>query len=205
MVFSRKPRFEYLNVANCHFTEADIKEYAFDDDQNDFLIAEDKKVQQLGAGGKTSVRQSGSISEVPEPGWVLKEDEDLTESGEEEDSQEEEEFEEKRPEEKNHTFEPTIETEDELLPEDPTDLDVNNTYFAYINMSDSDLLDPPTSIPPSHPLINNLQALSPKRKSLKLNPESLREAAELSSTFRAHIHTNQLHGNEQSIRQYDKQ
>ena len=42
-------------------------------------------------------------------------------------------------------------------------------------------------------------------QSLKLNPESPREAAESSSTFRAHIHANQLHANEQSIHQYGKQ
>ena len=35
----------------------------------------------------------------------------------------------------------------------------------------------------SHPLDNNLQALSPQMQSLKLNPESLREAAESSNTF----------------------
>ena len=31
-VFDRKPRFERLDVANRHFTEADIEEYSFDDD-----------------------------------------------------------------------------------------------------------------------------------------------------------------------------
>ncbi len=54
-VFDRKARFERLDVANRHFTEADIEEYVFDDDQNDFLIAEDKERQQLGADGETSV------------------------------------------------------------------------------------------------------------------------------------------------------
>lgn len=42
-------------------------------------------------------------------------------------------------------------------------------------------------------------------QSLKLNPESLREAVEPSSTFWAHIYANQLSANESSIRQYDKQ
>ena len=55
VMFHCKPRFKRLDVANCHFTEADIEEYVFDDDQNDFLIAEDKERQQLGADGKTSV------------------------------------------------------------------------------------------------------------------------------------------------------
>ncbi len=52
---------------------------------------------------------------------------------------------------------------------------------------------------------NNLQALSPKTQSLKLNPESLREATESSSIFQAHIHANQLYANERSICQYGKQ
>ena len=185
-----KPRFERLDVANRHFTEADIEEYVFDDDQDNLLITEDKEGQQLGADGETSVRQSGGISEAPEPGWVLEEDEDSTESEEEEESQEEEESEEEWSEEKrsekegseeeNHTFEATIETEDELFPEDPIDLDVINTYFARINTpdsdeneSDNDLLDLPPSKPPSHLLNNNLQTLSPKMQSLKLNLESL--------------------------------
>ena len=218
-MFNRKPCFQRLFVANCHFTEADIEEYVFDDDQDDFLIAEDKEGQQLGASAEMSVRQSGSISEAPEPGRVLEKDEDSTESEEEEDGQEEEESEEKkskekeseeeRPEEENHTFEPAIETEDELLPEDPTDLDTINTYFARINTQDSeeneshnDSSDPPPSTPPSHPLNNNLRALSPRMQSPKLNPESFREAAKSFSTFRAHIHSNQLHTNERSIRQY---
>ncbi len=42
-VFNRKSRFQPLDVANRHFTEADIEEYFFDDDQHDFLIAEDKE------------------------------------------------------------------------------------------------------------------------------------------------------------------
>ena len=142
------------------------------------MIAKNKERQKLGAGGETSVRQSGGISEAPEPGQVLEEDEDLTENEEEEDSQEEDESEEKECEEKgseeegfeeeNHTFEPTMETEDELLPEDPTDLDVINTYFARINTpdsdeneSDNDLLDLLSFTPLSHPLNNNLKALSP--------------------------------------------
>ncbi len=169
-----------------------------------------------------SIRQSGDISEAQEPGRVQEEDEDSTESGEEEDSQEEKKSEKEESEEEgseeegfeeeNHTFEPIIETEDELLPEDPTDLDAINTYFKRINTPDSDeneshndLSDPPPSTSPSHLLINNLQALSPQMQSLKLNPESLREAAESFSTFRAHIHANQLHANERSIRQYGKQ
>lgn len=128
------------------------------------------------------------------------------ESEEDETSQEEEES-----EEEDHSFEPTIETEDELFPEDPTDLGAINAYFARINMpdsdgnkSDNDLSNPPPSTPRPHPLDNNLQALSSQMQSLKLNPESLREAAESSSTFRAHIHANQLHANERSIRQYGK-
>ena len=181
------------------------------------MIAEDKEGQQLGAGVETSVRQSGGTSEAPERGRVLEEDEDSTESEEEEVSQEEEEFEEERSEEEgseeeNHTFEPTIETENELLPEGPTNLDAINTYFARINTpdsdgneSDNDLSDLPPSTPPSHPLNNNLQALLPQMQSQKLNPESLREAAESSSTFRAYIHANQLQANERSIRQYGKQ
>ncbi len=55
MVFNCKPRFERLDVANRHFTEADIEEYVFDDDQDYFLIAEDKDWQRLGAGDETSV------------------------------------------------------------------------------------------------------------------------------------------------------
>ncbi len=82
-------------------------------------------------------------------------------------------------EEENHTLKPKIKIEDELLPEDPTDLDAINTYFARINTpdsdeneSDNDLLDPPPSIPLSHLLNNNLQVLSPRMQSLMLNPES---------------------------------
>lgn len=165
MVFNRKPRFERFDVANRHFTEADIEEFVFDDDQDDLLIAEDKEGQQSGACGEPLVRQSGGIFEAPEPGRVLEEEENSTESEEEEDSQEEEESEEEGSEEEgseeegseeeNHIFEPTIETEDELLPEDPTDLDAINTYFARINTpdsdgneSDNDLSDPPPSTPP---------------------------------------------------------
>ena len=55
VVFNRKPRFECLNVANRYFTKADIEEYVFDDDQDDFLIAEDKEGQQSGACGEPSV------------------------------------------------------------------------------------------------------------------------------------------------------
>lgn len=80
-----------------------------------------------------------------------------------------------------------------------------NTPDSDGNKSDNDLSEPPPSTPPSHPLDNNLQALSPQMQSLRLNPESLREAAESSSTFRAHIHANQLHANEGSIRQHGKQ
>ncbi len=43
VVFNRKPRFERLNVANCHFTGTDIDKYVFDNDQDDFSIAEDKE------------------------------------------------------------------------------------------------------------------------------------------------------------------
>ena len=118
------------------------------------------------------------------------EEEGSEEEGSEEEGSEEEGSEEEGSEEENHTFEPTIKTEDELLPEDPTDLDAVNTYFARINMpdldenkSDNDLSDPSPSTSPSHPLDNNLQALSPQMQSLNLNPESLREAAESSSTF----------------------
>ena len=111
------------------------------------MIAKDKKGQQSGASSEPSVRQSGGIFEAPEPGRVLEEEEeDSMESEEEEDSQEEEESEEEGSEEEgseeegfeeeNHTFEPTIETEDELLPEDPTDLDAINIYFARINTPD---------------------------------------------------------------------
>ena len=64
---------ERLDFANCHFTKADIEEYVFD---YDFLIAEDKEGKQLGVGGETLVRQSGSIFEAPRPGQVLEEDED---------------------------------------------------------------------------------------------------------------------------------
>ncbi len=148
VVFNRKPRFECLDFANRHFTKADIEEYVFDDNQDDFLITEDKEEQQLGAGSEMSVRKSGGISEALEPGRVLEEDENSTESEEKEDCQEEEECEEEgseekgseeeRSEEENHTFELTIETEDELLPEDSTDLDAINTYFAHINTPDSD-------------------------------------------------------------------
>lgn len=42
-------------------------------------------------------------------------------------------------------------------------------------------------------------------QSLKLNPESLKEAVEASSTFWAHIYANQLYANEWSIHQYGKQ
>ncbi len=174
------------------------------------------------ASGEMTARQSGGISEAPEPGRVLEEDKDSTESEEKEDSQEKEEseeekFEKERSEEKgskkeNHIFEPTIETEDELLPEDPIDLDAINTYFACIktsdsdrNESDNDLSDLLLSTTLSHPLNNNLQALSPQMQFLKLNPGSLRETTESSSTFRAHIHANQLHANERSICQYGKQ
>ncbi len=55
VVFHRKPRFERLDVVNRHFTKADIEEYVFDDDQDDFLIAKDKEGQQLGADGETSI------------------------------------------------------------------------------------------------------------------------------------------------------
>ena len=226
MVFNRKPRFQHLNVANYHFTEADIEKYSFDDDQDDFLIAENEEKLKLRAGSKMSARQSSRISEASEPGQVLEKDEDSTENEEEEDSQEEEDSEEEGSEEEkseeegskaegseedgseeeNHTFEPTIETEDDLLPEDPTDLDAINTYFERINTpdsdrneSDNDLSDLPPSTSPSHPLNNNLQALSPQMQFLKLNPESLREAAESSSTFQAHFHAIQLYANKQSI------
>ena len=86
VVFNRKPPFECFVVANRHFTETDIKEYVFDDDQDDFLIAEDKEVQQLGTSCETSVRQSDGISEAPEPLQYLEEDEDSIESEEAEDS-----------------------------------------------------------------------------------------------------------------------
>ena len=91
------------------------------------------------------------------------EEEGSEEEGSEEEGSEEEGSEEEGSEEENHTFEPTIETEDELLPEDPTDLDAMNTYSARINTpdsdgneSDNDLSDPSPSIPLSHPLENNL-------------------------------------------------
>lgn len=197
VVFNRKTTFESLDIANRHLTEADIEECVINDDQDDFLVAEDREGQQLRKRGEQLVRQFRGI---------FGEEEDSTESEEDETSQEEEES-----EEEDNNFEPTIETEDELLPEDPTDLDAINAYFARINMpdsdadeSDNDLSDPPPSTPPSHPLDNNLQALLPQMQSLKLNPESLREAAKSSSTFRAHIHANQLHENERSIRQYGK-
>ncbi len=114
-------------------------------------------------------------------------------------------------EKENHTFEPRIETEYELLPEDLIDLDAMNTYFALINTADSDgnqsnnRSDFPLSISPFYPFDYNLQALSPKMQSLKFNPGSFREVVKSSNTFRPYIHTNQLHANEPSIRQYDKQ
>ena len=40
---------------------------------------------------------------------------------------------------------------------------------------------------------------------LKLNSDFLQQAAESSRSFRAHIHANQLHANEQSICQYENQ
>ncbi len=43
VVLNRKPRFERLHVANRHFNEADVEEYIFDYDQDDFLIFEDKE------------------------------------------------------------------------------------------------------------------------------------------------------------------
>ncbi len=216
VVFNHKPRCQSLDIANRHFTKTDIEEYVFDNDQDDFLIAENEEGQQLEAGGETSVWQSGSISEASEPGWCLEKDEDLTESGEEkygweeekseQEGSEEEKSEQEGSEEENYTFQPIIETQDELIPEDPTDIDAINTYFAPINLSDSDenesdndLSDSPPSTPPSHHLNDNLQFLSPQIQSLKLNPESLWEAAELSSTFWAYIYGNQLHANEQSI------
>ena len=91
-------------------------------------------------------------------------------------------------------------------------MDAINTLFARINTPDSDkneskndLTDPPPSTSPSHPLDDNLQALSPQMQSLKLNSDSLQQAAESSRSFRAHIHTIQLHANDRSIRQYEKQ
>lgn len=206
VVFNRKPRFESLDIANRHLTEADIVECVINDDQDDLSVVEDREGQQLRKRGEPLVRQSRGIFGAQEHGHILGEEEDSTESEEDETSQEKEES-----EEEDNNFEPTIETEDEILPEDPTDFDAINAYFARINMpdsdadeSDNDLSDPPPSTPPYHPLDNNLQVLSPQMQSLKLNPGSLREAAESSSTFRAHIHANQLHANERSIRQYGK-
>ena len=220
VVFNRKPRFKRLDVANCHFTEADIEEYIYDDDQDDFLMAEDREGQQLGAWSEPWVRKSGGISEIPNRSRV-EEEEDSTGSEDEENSQKEQQSEDEGSEEEEsggeaskeeNTFEPTIETEDELLPENPTDLDAINTYFARINTPDSDkneskndLTDPPPSTSPSHPLDDNLQALSPQMQSLKLNSDSLQQAAESSRSFRAHIHAYQLHANERSICQYGKQ
>lgn len=107
---------------------------------------------------------------------VEKVKEDSTEIEDEEDSQEEEQFNDKRSEEKKFEeeafekkklFEPIIETQDELLPEDPTNLDIINTYFTHINIPDldgnyskSDLTNPLLSTTPSHFLNNNLTALS---------------------------------------------
>lgn len=133
-------------------------------------------------GGEPPVRQSRGVFGAQEPGRVLGEEEDET-------SQEEEES-----EEESHSFEPTIETEDELVPEDPTDLDAINACFARLNTPDSNetkstnnLSDPPPSTSPSHPLDNNVQALSHQVQSLRLNLESLRGAAESSGTFRAQV------------------
>lgn len=99
-----------------------------------------------------------------------------------------------------------------MFPEDHTDLDAINAYFARLNTpdsdrnkSDNDLSDLPPSTLPSRPLNNNPQALSPQMQSLKLNPEFLREAVESSCNFSAYINANQLYANEWSISQYDKQ
>ena len=181
VVFKLKPRLEHFDISNRHLTKADIVKYVIDDDQADFLAAEDREGQQLREGGEPSVRQSRGVFGAREPSRVLGE--------EDETSQEEEES-----EEENYSFEPTIETEDELLPEGPTDLDAINAYFARLNTpdsnetkSDNDLFDPPPSTSPSHPLDNNLQALSPQVQSLRLNPESFRGAAESSGTFRVQV------------------
>lgn len=182
VVLKLKPRFERLDISNRHLTKADIVGYVIVDDQDDFLAAEDREGQQLREWGEPPVRQSRGVFGAQEPGRVLGEEEDET-------SQEEEES-----EGESHSFEPTIETEGELLPEDPTDLDAINAYFARLNTPDSDetksandLSDPPPSTSPSHPLDKNLQALSPQVQSLRLNPESLRGAAESSGTFRAQV------------------
>lgn len=206
VVFNRKLCFERLDVANRYFTEADIEEYIYDDDQDDFLIAEDREGQRLEASSGPSIRKFGGISETPNCTRVEEVEEDSTESEDEEDSQEEEQSDNKGSEEeesegeaseKEKAFEPTVETEDELLPEDPTNLDAINTYFAYINTPDSngndsenDLTDPPPSTTLSHPLDDNLQALSPQMQFLKLNSDSFHQAAESSKSFRAHIHAN---------------
>lgn len=77
------------------------------------------------------------------------------------------------------------------------DLDGNETANDLTNLS--------PSTPLFHPLDNNLLVLSPQIQSLKLNLNSLHQAAESSKSFRTHIHANQLHANERSICQYGKQ
>lgn len=64
-------------------------------------------------------------------------------------------------------FGPIIEIEDEVFLEDPTNLDIINTYFTCINIpdldenhSENDLTNLLPFTTPSHVLNNNLQALS---------------------------------------------
>lgn len=45
MVFNRKSRFECLDIANHYFTKADIKEYIYHNNQDNFLITKNRKCQ----------------------------------------------------------------------------------------------------------------------------------------------------------------
>ena len=77
-------------TANRHFTEADIEEYIYDDDQDDFLVAEDRECQQSREGGEPSVQKFGDISQTPNRGRVEEKEEDSIGSEDEENSQERE-------------------------------------------------------------------------------------------------------------------
>lgn len=90
VIFNYKLPFEHLNFANCYFTEADIKKYIYNDNQDDFLILKDKEGQWLEASNRRLIRKFGSISEMPNHNRVKKIKEDSTKIEDEEDSQEKE-------------------------------------------------------------------------------------------------------------------
>ena len=94
VVLNCKPRSERLDIANCYLNKADIKKHVIDNNQDDLLVVEDRKKQQLREQNKLSVTLVYGIRRASKPSRILGEKEDLTKSKENQTSNGEEKFEE---------------------------------------------------------------------------------------------------------------